>query len=293
MSEPSQSVIVSGAFDNLRSRQVRLLEEAAKLGSLTVLVWPDELVRSQIGESPKLPLAERVYFLKAIRYVSCVLAADGLGDGNRLPVLEKPSPRIWVDEESSVSGVRKKFCEENGMKYHVLPAAQMEGFPESTPEVLASTNEKVVVTGCYDYFHSGHVRFFEEASAYGDLYVVVGHDANLRLLKGAGHPLFPSAERRYLCSSVKYVKSALISSGDGWLDADPEIRRLKPEVYIVNEDGDTGGKREYCEKLGIEYRVLKRLPAPGLQGRRSTDLRRSYYGQQRSYAQARHSQSPN
>ena len=87
MSEPSQSVIVSGAFDNLRSRQFRFLEEAAKLGSLTVLVWPDELVRSQTGESSKLPLAERLYFLKAIRYVSCVLAAGGLGDGNRLPLL--------------------------------------------------------------------------------------------------------------------------------------------------------------------------------------------------------------
>ena len=48
----------------------------------------------------------------------------------------------------------------------------------------------VIVTGCYDWFHSGHVRFFEEVSAYGDLYVIVGHDANIRLLKGDGHPLF-------------------------------------------------------------------------------------------------------
>jgi glycerol-3-phosphate cytidylyltransferase-like family protein len=73
--------------------------------------------------------------------------------------------------------------------------------------------------------------------------------------------------------SIKYVKQALIATGNGWVDADPEIRRLKPDIYAVNEDGDRGGKREYCEKLGIEYLVLKRTPAPGLQGRRSTDLR--------------------
>jgi cytidyltransferase-like protein len=131
----------------------------------------------------------------------------------------------------------------------------------------------VVVTGSYDWFHSGHVRFFEEASAYGNLHVVVGHDANIRLLKGEGHPLLPQDERRYLVGSIRYVKQALISSGDGWLDADPEIRKLKPDIYAVNEDGDRGGKREYCDKHGIQYLVLKRVPAPGLPQRSSTKLR--------------------
>jgi cytidyltransferase-like protein len=141
------------------------------------------------------------------------------------------------------------------------------------PLPSAPGRKKVIVTGCYDWFHSGHVRFFEEISAYGDLYVVVGHDANIRLLKGVGRPLFSQQERRYLVGSIKYVKQALISSGDGWLDADPEIRRIKPDIYAVNEDGDQGGKREYCAKMGLEYLVLQRTPAPGLQRRSSTDLR--------------------
>ena len=91
--------------------------------------------------------------------------------------------------------------------------------------------------------------------------------------RDAGHPLLPQEERRYVVGSIKYVKQALISSGDGWMDADPEIQRLKPDIYAVNEDGDTGGKREYCKKNGIEYLVLKRIPAPGLPKRTSTDLR--------------------
>ena len=85
------------------------------------------------------------------------------------------------------------------------------------------------MTGCYDWLHSGHVRFFEEVSGYGDLYVIVGHDANIRLLKGDGRPLFPEAQRRYLVGSIRYVKQALVSSGDGWLDAEPEIAQLKPD----------------------------------------------------------------
>ena len=137
----------------------------------------------------------------------------------------------------------------------------------------APGRKKVIATGSYDWFHSGHVRFTEEASAFGDLYVVVGHDANIRLLKGEGHPLLPQEERRYGVGSITFVKQALISTGHGWLDAEPEIERLQPDAYIVNEDGDRGGKREYCQQHGLEYIVLKRTPAPGLRRRSSTDLR--------------------
>jgi len=133
--------------------------------------------------------------------------------------------------------------------------------------------KKVIVTGCYDWLHTGHVRFFEEVSEYGDVYAVVGHDRNIELLKGKGHPQFPQEERRFVVGSLKYVKQALISTGDGWMDAAPEIDRIKPDMYAVNEDGDKPEKRAFCEQHGIEYLVLKRLPKPGLTPRSSTDLR--------------------
>ena len=131
----------------------------------------------------------------------------------------------------------------------------------------------VVVTGCYDWLHSGHVRFFEETSGLGDLYVVVGHDANVRLLKGENHPLFPQDERQYMVQAIRYVKQALISSGDGWMDAEPEIDRIKPDMYVVNEDGDVPEKRIFCDRHNLEYVVLKRTPAEGLPRRESTALR--------------------
>jgi glycerol-3-phosphate cytidylyltransferase-like family protein len=117
------------------------------------------------------------------------------------------------------------------------------------------------------------VRFFEEASALGELLVVIGHDANVRLLKGPGHPLFPQEERRYLVAAVRHVHRALISSGGGWLDAEPEIQALRPDLYVVNEDGDKTEKRAYCEAHGIRYVVLSRRPREGLPRRQSTDLR--------------------
>jgi cytidyltransferase-like protein len=132
---------------------------------------------------------------------------------------------------------------------------------------------RVIVTGCYDWLHSGHVRFFEEASSYGDLIVAAGNDANVRNLKGAGHPLQTQAERRYMIAAIRYVKLALITTGWGWLDAEPEIVRLKPDIYLVNEDGDKPEKQAYCATHGLQYVVLKRTPKEGLPRRSSTDLR--------------------
>ena len=269
----SPQVVVSGGFDDLRARHLRFLDQASRLGELTVLLWPDETLQQQAGQPPKFPLVERLYVLNAVRYVARVVPLAASRDVNMLPELDGFRPQVWVDGEGQSGEARRAFCREHGLEYRVLAASQMLDFPAPPPVASAPGRKKVVVTGCYDWFHSGHVRFLEEVSAHGDLYVIVGHDANIRLLKGAGHPLIPQAERRYAVGSIKYVKQALISSGEGWLDADPEIRRLNPDIYAVNEDGDKGGKREYCAKLGIEYLVLKRAPAPGLLRRRSTDLR--------------------
>jgi cytidyltransferase-like protein len=270
MSSPKK-IIVSGGFDDIKSRDLRLLEEASKLGELTVLLWPDATLEKVAGKAPKFPLAERKYFLDAVRYVSRVVEADGSASFNALP---KNLPGdLWADCENAANVARKQFAAENKIAYRVFSADELKGFPEPPPMPSASGKKKVVATGCYDWFHSGHVRFTEEASAYGDLYICLGSDANVALLKGPGHPLLTQEERRYVVGSIKYVKQALITTGSGWVDADPEIRRLKPDIYVVNEDGDKGGKREYCQELGLEYLVLKRTPAPGLPKRSSTDLR--------------------
>jgi cytidyltransferase-like protein len=268
-----RTVFVFGAFDDLRSRRMRLLEEASKLGRVVVLLWPDEAIQVHNGTEPKFPLAERLYFLQAVRFVSEVIPLSGPIAGDALPMVGREKPDVWVDDENHANDRRRGFCVAHGLEYKVLPERLLQEFPQQEVSPALSRRKRVVVTGCYDWLHSGHVRFFEEVSSYGELYVIVGHDANIRLLKGEGHPLLSQEERRYMVGSIRYVTGALVSSGEGWLDADPEIRKLKPAMYAVNEDGDRGGKREYCARMGIDYLVLKRVPAPGLAQRSSTTLR--------------------
>ena len=110
-------------------------------------------------------------------------------------------------------------------------------------------------------------------AALGDLFVAVGNDENIRLLKGGRHPLLTAAERRFTVGSIRHVRQALISTGMGWMDAEPEIAWIKPDLYVVNEDGDKPEKRDFCRTHGLEYVVLKRVPKEGLVHRSSTDLR--------------------
>jgi cytidyltransferase-like protein len=264
-------VMVMGAFDDIRSRDLRFLEEAAKLGELTVCLWSDSLVQKFTGGAPKFPLAERLYFLNAVRQVSRVIPLETADSPDALP--QNLPADIWADVAAGANAAREQFARANQIEYRVFKASELAGFPAPPVTPSVPGTKKIVVTGCYDWFHSGHVRFCEEVSAHGDLYVIVGHDANIRLLKGEGHPLIPEDERRYVVGSIRFVKQALVSTGHGWLDADPEIKALKPDIYAVNEDGDKGGKREYCRQNGIEYLVLKRTPAPGLPRRSSSDLR--------------------
>ncbi|HWD19642.1 MAG TPA: adenylyltransferase/cytidyltransferase family protein [Verrucomicrobiae bacterium] len=253
-----KSVWVGGAFDQLNTRDFRFLEEAARFGPLTVVLSAD-------ASAPgRFPFQERRYFLQALRFVTRVVSSE-----DRLDI---SAPGVWVEPAGAVDHAREKFCAEHGLEFITLPEPATD-FPIPPSAPSATGRKKVVVTGCYDWLHSGHVRFFEEVSGYGDLYAIVGNDKTIAQLKGPGHPLLPQAERRHLVGAIRFVKQSLISSGSGWLDADPEIQQLRPDIYAVNEDGDKGGKREYCEKWGIEYLVLRRTPAPGLPRRSSTELR--------------------
>jgi len=269
-----KTVVVSGSFDNIQSRDVRFFEEAAKVGSLTVLLWSDDAYQQLKGLKPGFPQAERQYFLESVRYVYQVILVDGLVSPDEILQVDGYKPDVWAVPENEDTFSKRHFCGSYGIEYFVVKEKNLAGFPILPNENdHYSSRKKVLVTGCYDWFHSGHVRFFEETSELGDLYVVVGSDENVRFLKGEGHPLLSEQERRYMVQSIRFVKQALISSGNGWMDAEPEIEQIKPDFYVVNEDGDVPEKREFCQEHGIAYVVLKRVPKAGLTARQSTDLR--------------------
>jgi glycerol-3-phosphate cytidylyltransferase len=277
MSTTAQTdVVLSGSFDHMRAPHIRLLDEACKLGAVHVFLWNDAAVEALTGQAPKFPEAERLYYVQALSYVRTVTLVDQPAGADELPDPARMQDATWVVSEEDDNTAKRAHAQTYGLTYQVISEKTLATYPAWDPSIASAASSgraKVLVTGCYDWFHTGHVRFFEEVSELGDLYVVVGHDANIEALKGKGHPMFKQDERRYMAGSIRYVTQALISTGDGWLDAEPEIERIRPDKYAVNEDGDKPVKQAYCAANGIEYVVLKRLPKPGLTRRESTQLR--------------------
>ncbi|MBN2426389.1 MAG: adenylyltransferase/cytidyltransferase family protein [Calditrichaceae bacterium] len=132
--------------------------------------------------------------------------------------------------------------------------------------------KKVFVSGCFDMLHSGHIAFLTEAAKYGKLFVGLGADQTVFELKGR-YPVNNQNERKYMLEALKCVEACIINKGSGIIDFSETIEVVKPDIFVVNEDGNTPDKETFINKKGIQYIVLNRIPHADLPVRSTTALR--------------------
>ena len=131
---------------------------------------------------------------------------------------------------------------------------------------------KVMVSGCFDVLHSGHIAFLEEAATYGELYVSIGSDETI--LKYKNRPsLYTQEERKYMLEALRCVEQVFIGPDNGIMDFAPLLDVVKPDIFFVNQDGDSEQKRSFIESKGIKYIVSKRMPHDKLPVRSTTAIR--------------------
>ena len=177
-------------------------------------------------------------------------------------------------ETSQISGIKPLLeALQTILQLDDLPVSMAEVFHtdhrQPLPEMI---KKKVFVTGCFDMLHSGHIAFLQEAASYGDVHVCIGSDANVELLKGR-FPVNHENERRYMIKALACVKECKVNSGWGIIDFEKELRDIMPDIFLVNEDGHTPAKQALCKEMGIDYKVLKRIPHADLPVRSTTMLR--------------------
>ncbi len=143
------------------------------------------------------------------------------------------------------------------------------GFDELEKIRKEHADKKIVFcSGVFDLTHAGHVLFFEECKALGDiLLVALGSDASVKNYKGPERPIINEHMRAKLVSSLKPVDYCYISTavkkGDPLHDMKNIFQKLRPDVYVVNGDAfDLSAREKLAREFGAKLAVLKRACPP-------------------------------
>lgn len=121
--------------------------------------------------------------------------------------------------------------------------------------------KKVLVGGCFDILHYGHVRFLKEAKNAGDyLVVALESDENTKRLKGEGRPIHSQSERHEILSSLKFVDE-VIDLPEMKTDEDYKNLTIKvgPSVIAITEgDPMKDKKTNHARAVGASLLEIKK-----------------------------------
>jgi rfaE bifunctional protein nucleotidyltransferase chain/domain len=142
-------------------------------------------------------------------------------------------------------------------------------------EWLANPYTKIVLAhGCFDILHPGHIKYLEDAKAFGE-YLVVGvtSDEYVRAKKGPNRPVISENERAAILDALECVDDVVIIPDP---TAVPLIEAVKPQFFVRGEDHigehsyaadverqaceNNGGKLVYTEgRLGSSTQIIERV----------------------------------
>ena len=74
----------------------------------------------------------------------------------------------------------------------------------------AVTPQNILICGCFDLFHNGHILLIKGASQFGNVYVGIGDDESIKDFKGENRPILTELERLQMVTACRYVSQAKI-----------------------------------------------------------------------------------
>ena len=120
-------------------------------------------------------------------------------------------------------------------------------------------NKKIVlVGGCFDIVHLGHLIFLEKAKAKGDILIVLlESDENIRKNKGQNRPINNQENRAVFLTKLKMVDYVIklpeMKSDEDYLEI---LKKIKPNIIAVSE-GDSALEKKKKQAKEIGARVLE------------------------------------
>lgn len=134
---PNKKVFVSGCYDLLHSGHVEFFKQAAEYGDLYVGIGSDSTILEYKNHRPIYPEKERLFMVKAIRYVHDAVINDGSGVMDFINSVDRIKPDIFVVNTDGGSEEKRKFCKKRGIEY-----IELERVPSKGLDARCSTDLK-------------------------------------------------------------------------------------------------------------------------------------------------------
>lgn len=125
----TKRVFISGSFDVLHSGHVAFLKEASTYGDVYVGVGCDKSIEGLKNRKTINPQQERLYMVRAIRYVKDAWINSGMGIHDFFEDMKKGSFDIMIVNEDQHSEQKQRLCHELEMEYIVLKRKPEPGLP--------------------------------------------------------------------------------------------------------------------------------------------------------------------
>lgn len=123
----------------------------------------------------------------------------------------------------------------------------------------------VLVGGCFDLLHYGHVTFLKKAKELGDwLVVALESDENVRKLKGDSRPIHTQPQRKEMLKALAFVDEVIALPP---MKTDEDYAKLvadiQPSVIAITEgDSLLEKKQKHAQSVGAQLVVIPKVPTP-------------------------------
>lgn len=128
-----------------------------------------------------------------------------------------------------------------------------------------STRHVVLVGGCFDLIHYGHIAFLKAAKSHGDyLIVALESDESVRKMKGELRPIHSQSQRQEMLESLKFVDEVIpLPPMHGDPDYFDFVTKINPSVIAITEgDPVTEKKQKQADLIGAKLVVIPKIHTP-------------------------------
>lgn len=128
-------VFVSGCYDMLHSGHVAFFKSASQYGDLYVGIGSDKTIEELKHRKTVYSEKERLYMVKAIRYVKDAFINSGSGMLDFVETLDVVKPDVFVVNSDGGSDAKRELCASRGIEY-----VELDRVPDSGLEARSTTS---------------------------------------------------------------------------------------------------------------------------------------------------------